>query len=330
MFKRLATIGVVLVVSFAPSTAFAQRNPIDEPVGSDTIVNAWAVAPVGPSVDPNQPSERPYLTYSVNPGEVIQDAVVLFNYSNVALNFRLFATDAFNNADGAFDVLESAKKPKDAGTWIRLDQENISLPPKSQAVVPMTITVPRQARPGDHAGAVLASSAAIGSGPDGKAVNVDRRTGTRAYIRVAGRLSPELAITEVRNSYKPSINPFGGRYEVAYRVENQGNVRIGGKQRVEVSGLLGLGAKESKYVDLPELLPGEGVTVTNSFKGMPATVLGFATVNLDPDNAEGNDMPVQTRRTATLAVPWTIVSLIVIGVLLNLSRRSYQRRTALA
>ncbi|MDP1792640.1 MAG: DUF916 domain-containing protein [Acidimicrobiales bacterium] len=332
--KKWARLGLALaalvLVGGSGDRALAQKNPIDEPIGSDTVVNAWAVAPVGPSVDRNQPSERPFLTYSVAPGQVIQDAVVLYNYSNVALNFRLFAADAFNNADGAFDVFESSRQSKDVGTWIKVDQENISLPPKSQAVVPLTITVPRQAAPGDHAGAVLASSAAIGSGPDGKAVNIDRRTGTRAYFRVAGDLTPDLSITEVRNTYKASMNPFGGRVEVAYRIENQGNVRMGGKQRVSASGLLGFGSKETKYLDLPELLPGQGVTITKSFPGMPATVLGSATVRLDPDDAEGKSMPVESRRVTTLAVPWTIVSLIVIGVLLNFSRRSYQRRSALA
>lgn len=304
------------------------RSPIDEPVGSGTIVNSWAVAPAGQSSNPNEPSERPFFTYSVVPGQVINDAVILYNYSNVPLTFRLYPTDAFNNADGGFDVLAGDKKPTDVGTWIKVEQENIALPAKSQVRVPVVVTVPNRATPGDHAGAVLASSVAAGTGPDGNAVNIDRRTGTRVYARVAGPLTPELAITRIKHVYRPTLNPFSGRSDVTYRIENQGNVRLAGKHRLEVAGLLGLGKKGNRYQDVPELLPGQGMTVKASFKGLPATFVDFATVTVDADDVEGKTLEVVSGRGATAAVPWTVIALAIMVYLILRARRAYREHGA--
>lgn len=329
----LAAATVLVVVLAAPGAAQRRttttappqlRSPIDEPIGSGTVVNSWAVAPAGQSTDPTQPSERPFFTYSAVPGQVIDDAVVLYNYSNVPLTFRLYPTDAFNNADGGFDALSGDKKPKDVGSWITVEQEAIALPAKSQVRVPVKVRVPSQATPGDHAGAVLASSVAQGTGPDGRVVNVDRRTGTRVYIRVAGPLTPELAITRVHHVYRPSLNPFSGRSDVTYRIENQGNVRLSGRHRLAVAGILGLGSKQQGYKEVPELLPGQSITLTASFKGIPATFVDFATVKVDADDAEGKVLRVVSRRSATVAMPWSLIALGIVLALVFRARRAYR------
>jgi hypothetical protein len=331
-----AAAGAILLLGIAPPGALAKaktttttttpvvRSPMDEPIGSKNVVNSWAVAPAGQSSDPSQPSERPFFTYSAVPGQVIHDAVTLYNYSNVPLTFRLYATDAFNNAEGGFDVLPGDKKPKDVGTWITVEQESIALPAKREARVPVTVHIPADASPGDHAGAVLASSVATGTGPDGKFVNVDRRTGARVYVRVAGLLTPQLAITKVSHTYHPALNPFSGRTDVTYRIENHGNVRLAGKHRVSVSGLLGLGRKQGRFSPVPELLPGQGFDVKASFKGLPATFVDFATVDVEPNTSGGKVVSTVNAGAATVAVPWTIVALVMMAFLLVRARRAYR------
>lgn len=324
--RRLVLVFAAAVLAVGTPTAHAQTapTPLDEPIGSDTIVNAWAVTPAGPASNPTAPSERPNLSYDVVPGQVINDAVTLYNYSNVPLTFQLLGTDAFNNTEGAFDVPPSDQKPKEVGSWIKLDQQTLALPAKSQATVPITITIPRKVTPGDHAGAIIASSAAIGAGPDGKAVNIDRRTGTRLYVRVAGALNPELAITKVSSSYKASLNPFAGKVEVTYRIENEGNVRLAAKQRASVNALLGIGKKASKFADVPELLPGQGVTIKQTFEGIPATFLAFAKADVQPKSSGTKTLAAISRSSGTLAVPWTIIAMIVIGLLLARARTAYR------
>ncbi len=315
----LRVIAALALVGLIARPGFAQvLDPTQEPIGSSTIVNSWALSPAGAK-------ERPDLSYSAAPGQQIDDAVTLFNFSNVPLTFRLYATDAFNNVEGGFDLLSANQKPKDVGTWVTLPQENLALPPKSQATFPISIRVPATATPGDHAGAILASNATVGSSPDGKIVNVDRRTGSRVYVRVAGRLTPELVVSKVTTTYKASLNPFSGRNEVTYRVENQGNVRLGGRHRASASGLFGLGGKSKKFSDLPELLPGQSVTLTASFNGLPASFLNFASVKVDPEDVDGKRIGVLSSSAATTAIPFTFIALGAIAALGRLARRSYQR-----
>ncbi|MBA2610158.1 MAG: DUF916 domain-containing protein [Actinobacteria bacterium] len=321
---------LAVVVQTSPSraatttTTTAPPAPGAENVAPGVVVNSWALSPAG-SQDPSQPGERPNLSYAATPGQVISDSVTLFNFSNVALTFRIYATDAFNNAEGAFDLLSGNKKPTDVGSWVTVPQEVLALPAKSQATFPITIRVPAKASPGDHAGAVLASSATQGSGPDGKIINVDRRTGSRVYVRVAGPLRPVLAITKVHTTYRPRLNPLAGKNDVSYRIENEGNVRIAGKHRVSVSGLFGLGKKVNAFQDVPELLPGQGVTVYASFNGLPATFLDSANVKLDPSDVEGKKLGVVSRSASTIAIPWTLVAVVAIAYLLAYARRAYRR-----
>jgi hypothetical protein len=291
---------------------------------SNGVVDSWAVSPAG-SLDPTQPGDRSFLSYAVTPGQQFKDAVILFNFSNVPLTFHLYPTDAFNNADGGFDVLPGSKKPKDVGNWITVDQGVLTLGPKTQATVPITVRIPLAATPGDHVGAILASNPATGTSPDGKVITVDRRTGTRVYVRVAGPLHPELAITKVHMTYHGSLNPLSGRTDVSYRVENVGNVRLAGKHHAKVSGILGLGSKSSKTQDLPELIPGSGATMHASFKGLPATFLNFATVTVDPNNSGGQTVKSVHRHVATIAMPWTLIALALVIYLTAYSRRAYRR-----
>ena len=289
------------------------------------VVHSWALAPAG-STDPSQPGNRPNLSYEVAPGAKIDDAVTLFNYGNVQLTFRVYATDAFNNPDGEFDLLAGDKTPTEVGTWVKVPQANITVPARSQATMPIIVDVPVDARPGDHAGAVLASSQAEGTGPDGKVIAFDRRTGPRLYVRVAGPLAPELSIEKLHTTYHPALNPLGGTAEVSYRIENRGNVRIGGTLRVSVAGPFGVAARRKPGQNLPELLPGEGVSLSATFDGVAATGLASTKVDVDPAPVGGpaDPSPV-SMRSRMIAVPLTVLALVAAFGLLRLARRSLRR-----
>lgn len=289
------------------------------------VINSWALSPTG-SADPNQPGNRPNLSYELAPGGEVKDSVTLFNYSNVPLTFRVYATDAFNNADGQFDLLPGDKKPTDAGSWVTLPQANITVPALAQAILPIAVAVPAGARPGDHAGAVLASSQAEGTGPDGKVITLDRRTGSRLYIRVTGPLAPELAVENVHTTYRPSLNPLSGVVEVAYRVQNRGNVRLGGTRRLSISGPLGVATKRKRAAKLPELLPGEGFTIHAKFSGVPATGIVSARIRVDPLPVDGGSKGTSANKeSTTIAAPFTLLALGLAIFLLRRARRSYRQ-----
>jgi len=326
--KRLVVAVAAAAVALgasAPSSWSQDPAPRDETRGPE-VVHSWALAPAG-STDPGEAGNRPNLSYEVDPGAELTDAVTLYNFSNVQLTFRVYATDAVNNDQGEFDLLPGEEEPKDVGTWITLPQDNITVPAGSQATMPITVKVPADARPGDHAGAILASSEATGAGPEGRIVTVDRRTGSRVYVRIAGDLDPDLAIENVDTTYTPALNPLGGSAEVTYRIQNRGNVRLSGSHSVSIAGPFGVAEKRIPAEDVPELLPGEGVTLRTTFDDVPATAVAFTTVRLEPSggNVGGEELSTVTRRATTVAPPITVIVLAVAFVFVLRARRAYRR-----
>lgn len=323
-----ATTVAVAIVALAVPPAVGQSSP-PTPTGPvpPEVVNSWALTPSGDK--PGEPGSRPNLSHSLAPGAQVKDSVTLLNYSNVQLTFRVYATDAFNNVDGQFDLLTAEKTAVGAGTWVTLPQANVTVPALSSATLPITITVPPDARPGDHAAAVLAASQADGTGPDGKVITLDRRTGSRLYVRVAGPMEPTLVVEKVRSTYHPTLNPFGGSLDVSYTVRNNGNVRLAAKQRLALQGPLGLGLDTSSPVDVPELLPGSSVTLRARFGGVPATVLLATTVTLTPlaskDALSPDTATEASRRGREIAMPWSVLALVLTVVLSLHARRAYRR-----
>ncbi len=303
-----------------PVTIAEQIVPGGGPV---EIVHSWALAPAG-SEDPTEAGNRPNLSYVADAGAVIEDAVTLYNYGNEQLTFRVYATDAFNTADGQVGLLPGTESPTDVGSWITSAQEFVTVAPGGQATMPITLTIPDDATPGDHTGAVLASNEAQSAGPDGDTVKLDRRTGTRLFVRVNGPLNTELAVEGLSTSYHPALNPLDGSAQVTYRIANRGNVRLSGSSSVSISGPFGLGKVEGPAADFPELLPGSAVSITTDIDDVPSLGVVFTTVRLDPadDRAE---VAVSSGNTVTFAPPIAVLLGLFALLFALLAIRSYGR-----
>ncbi len=291
----------------------------------DEIVHSWALAPAG-SENPDEAGNRPNLSFTGDSGSKVPDAVTLYNFSNQQLNFRVYATDAFNNAEGQFDLLPGSEEPTDVGTWVSFAQDLITVAACEQVTIPITLTIPDNATPGDHTGAIVASNEAVSSGPQGDLVTLDRRTGTRLYVRVGGPLRAELAIEELSIDYRGAANPLDGSASVSYRIQNRGNVRLGGSHSVSISGPFGLARKRAPAADFPELLPGQGVEITTIVDHVPALGLSFTSVAVDP--AAGGDGVVaggSSRKATTIALPISVLVVLLLLLFGVLARRAHRR-----
>jgi hypothetical protein len=299
----------------------------DDAKGADPtqvqITESWTLAPASSATEVGN---RPNLSYTIEPGETVEDAVTVYNLGNVPLIFNVYPTDAFNNDDGTFSVLPGDKKPSDVGTWFKLDQGLISVPPGKQTTIPFTIKVPRDATPGDHVGAVLASSSTKGTGDNGETITLDRRTGTRLFVRVAGDLRPELAITNMESDYDQAVNSFDGTTTVTFRVENRGNVRMNGSPIVEVGGPLGALSKTVKLPELSELLPGEHADLSVQVTGVPALMANSTKVSITPKSDGLTTPPTSSASTTQFAPPITLMLLFLVAVLVVLALRQRNRR----
>jgi len=341
----LAALALTVVASaFSGSVAAQAPAPTDDgvppvsvddalpaPAAPGEVVHSWALSPAG-SDDPNEAGNRPNLTYNADPGAVLDDAVTLFNYGTAQLTFRVYGVDAYNTADGAIDVTPGTDDPTEAGSWVTMAQEFITVSPGQQVTIPFTLTVPENAAPGDYRGAILASNQSRSTGNEEQVVILDRRTGTQLFVRVNGPLSAELAIEDLATAYDPVINPLAGTATVTYNIVNRGNVSLSGTSVLSVSGPLGLGKQTLPQTDFGTLLPGGSVPVTVTVEEVPAFFVAITEVSLTP---EGQDVEVSeiNRSSTTLAIPIALLLgllALMFGFLGFRAHRRHQQRDAVA
>ncbi|ATE55911.1 WxL protein peptidoglycan domain-containing protein [Actinosynnema pretiosum] len=252
---RAATLVALLTAALIPAPAHAQPAPEPEPAGRQT----WSVSPAGAG----GPDGRPGFEYVVEPGMRYDDHLAVRNLGDAELTVDLYAGDAVNTDTGGFDLLARDEPSSSVGRWISLPANRVTVPPRQVVVVPFSLAVPADAEPGDRVGGVVA---ALTTGAD---VQVERRVGARVYARVAGAVTPAVGVESLSAAYRASLNPAGtGELDVTYTVVNRGNVRLTLRPSVAVEGLFGLGEVTAADDVLPELLPGNAITLTRTVTGV--------------------------------------------------------------
>ncbi len=332
--KILLAAGMVVASLFAGAAASSAQEAGPGAVsGAEgppaTFTRRWAVSPSGEN--PNEPGDRPYFTFDLEPGAVVRDSVTVWNESDQDLTFRLAAEDATTSVNGAFSLAPSGQPPKDVGSWIALDLPEVTVPARGGVAVPFTLTVPRDALPGDHAGGVVAGLKSEGTTDGGQKVQLENRVGTRAYLRVLGSTAASLAVEDVQLRYAGAgLRPLGrGDAEVTYTVRNAGNVRLRSRLDVRLAGPLGVTFGTDRPEPVTELLPGAAVIRTARFADVPPAIRlsaeVTATPELPPASSTAPPAPV-TAGAAVWAVPWGILLLLVaVGLVLVLWRRRRRR-----
>ncbi|MET0418436.1 MAG: DUF916 domain-containing protein [Actinoplanes sp.] len=293
---------------------------------------AWTVRTASNSYG----AARSSYSYTVNPGGVVEDAMVVANRGPAPLNLAVYAADGFTTDAGQLDLLPRDKKSVAIGAWAKAGAGNVVIQPGKTAQVPFRLSIPGNATPGDYVGGILTS---LTQADQAEGINVDRRLGIRIKLRVGGELTPKLAIEDFHVRYDGPLNPFAkGDATVTYRIHNTGNAALSGQQAVSVSGPFGLlRARAGAVAAPPELLPGESWTVTLPVHGVAPAVRLAATTALTPllTDASGTTTahkPVQAT-THGWALPWTLTLVLVVliaalvGAVLYRRRSRTQRRT---
>ena len=290
------------------------------PAAADDI--GWSVQPANSAT-----GTRSYFGYELAPGEQLTDTVRVTNRAATPTTFTVYGTDAYTTVDGGFDLLAAKTPPRDIGSWIALAAKAYTVPGNGHLDIPFRLAVPTNASPGDHAGGVIASVVTPGTSGDGQQVNIDRRVAARVYLRVSGPTSPSLRTESVRVSYD------GGDMTVAYQLHNTGNLRITGVSRVRITGPFGIGLARTPDAEVPELLPGATISVTERVTGVAPAFRLDASVEVEPASADGR-LPAVVRSAGVWAVPWTVllvVLVLVAGLVAwRLVRRVRRRRAAAA
>ena len=279
---------------------------------------------------------RAYLNYSSDPGGGTSDHVAVRNYSVSPLTIRIYAADATASGQGEIGFAPERSPGSDSSRWFTFNGHrtiSIRVPGRTTRIVSLAIAIPRNASPGDHLAGVIAAFTGRAVTTNGEQINLDQRIALRALFRVSGEVRSQLVVDHLSVDYHDNWNPFGaGSATITYSVRNAGNVLLGGRQSVTLTGIFGSTGSMSKLVQVPLLLPGASVPVRVPVSDVWPEVLMHARVTVKPLPVAGAVDPTLRTTSAVVsfwAVPWALLILIVlVGVTAYAVRRWWRKRSA--
>ncbi|MET0303946.1 MAG: DUF916 domain-containing protein [Microbacteriaceae bacterium] len=289
----------------------------------------WGVRPA----DTAQGIDRPNYAYELAPGEQLDDAMIVSNYFDAPLTFRMYAADGFLTEDGQLDLLPADEESELLGSWVAFAEEQVTVEPGASATVPFALTVPDDVTPGDYAAGVV-SSIVVESA---EGVAVERRLGSRVHLRVTGDLAPAFSVDGLTVSFEGGLNPFApGQATVDYTLINDGNVRLDVDPGLSVSGPFGLLAVDAPAAST-ELLPGDSVAQTVQLDGVwPLFVLlasaeaSGAIISATGAASGAAEAVTATASGSAPALPWGALAILLLLaglVALQIVRRRRRRRS---
>jgi hypothetical protein len=337
-----AALCLALAVLLGPATLLALPALADETPADDAQVT-WSVQPSTPA----GPDGRTRFDFTVDPGTTISDWVSVANWSTHEVTFRVYAADATTDYEtGAFTLIGADQASTDLGAWTSVDSApsvcaagdtaclaglgvTVTLAAGTSQDVPVTITVPQDATPGDHAAGIVASFRSEASDATGSAVQVEQRVGTRVYLRVSGDLGPAVGVSGLVAGYDGSVNPVGtGTGTVGFDLSNTGNVRLDAVPSVHLTGPFGLDLGTVTLDAVTDLVPGATTHVTAEVPGVPPLLLLAAEVTVTPVVAEGDGTAAPVVRSARAwAVPWTLLVLLALVTAATAGTVAHRRRS---
>jgi hypothetical protein len=344
---RCLAITVVLGASVGALSAPSNAAPSTGPSGVPSSSTAGGVGRTPPpatfGIGPANAKKldgRPFLRYLASPGGALSDHVSVQNIGLKPVTLNVYVVDAVNGADGAIGYLPRASEQTGASRWVRVGipggLSRITIPGRSSKVLPVSMTVPSNATPGDHAAGIIASLISRVKSDTGQSVDFEQRVALRTFVRVSGELIAKLNIDKLHAKFDGATNVIGrGSVQVSYTVHNSGNVTLGGKQGIQIKGLLGATGNSPTVVDVPPLLPGGSAAVSVVVKHVMAEMLMTAKVTVKPLALAGDaDPPLSDEVASTRfwAIPWiplgTLILLILPGTWLLLARLRRGRKRA--
>jgi hypothetical protein len=323
----------------APTPTHGKSTTTTAPSSTTTTTTpnniTWSIQPSTAKGPTGKPS---FIYTNVTPGSRFKSWVGLTNYSAFPVTFAVYAADGVNTPSGGFDVLNQGKKSVGVGAWATLAKTEVTVPAGTEDNIPFVIAVPTNATPGDHFGGIVAQVSTSSSGTHGSKFLLNRRVGTRIYMRVAGQLHPVLSVEHVGIAYHGTINPVGsGTATVSYTVANTGNVALATPQVISITSLFGTLATVSGH-SIFALLPGQHDHFSVLVKNIPPAGPVTAHVTLVPQEPKGTTTPpiikleppavVKAASGSTWAWPWPqlILFLLLVAVLWLWATRGKRRK----
>lgn len=181
----------------------------------------------------------PVIDVEVNPGEVKEQIITLYNEGTEAMLFSGYL-EAFTPKGEAGEAQLVSGNSYGALDWVSFGTNNFTLAPGEMKEVPIVINVPSTSQVGGYYVAAMWTAYANGSGESKEAMKkttIVARVGSLVLIKVKGSVTEKLEILEFNadgNNYRSSLP-----VNFTARLKNSGNVHIKPAGYVTVVNMFG-------------------------------------------------------------------------------------------
>lgn len=248
---RLLLRCVLLSAALLPAAAAQAAEP---PV--------FALKPVGHA-------ELGYYRFAAAPGETVTGQVRVVNAGATAGTAELAAVDAATGATtgAVYETVGSAAD--DVGAWLGITAGEVTLAPGASTVVPFTVTVPSDARRGQHLGGIVArpaGGATRGEDAEGERsfrVDVVDQSILAVQVDLPGPARGLLAVRGIEAGGNP------GYQTLNIALSNPGEMMVKGRGTVVVTNAAGQEVKRQDFaidtflprtrIDYPLVLRGDAL-----------------------------------------------------------------------
>lgn len=319
LVRRAAAAAGLLLVALLLGAVPAGAAGGDGGEGEDAPdLVSFGIAPAGPE----RADDRPFVAVTAPAGAVVFEHVALINQDDQPIDLDVYARDVLMAEGGGLAVQARADAAADAGAWVTIDAPGrVTVPPQTSdgygfTIVPITVTIPADAEPGDHVAGLVASIVTAGAGgQNAPNLELEQRVAARLYVTVSGEERPGLAVRDLTASWERSGWLGTGTATVEYTLENTGNVRLAVEPTVAVAGPGGLLRTTAAGDRVDELLPGGSVRVTTTVPRVWAMGRHTVTVDAAVLAAPGGADPGLGTVSADVvmwAVPWLALALLLL------------------
>jgi len=261
----------------------------------------------------------------VNPGEQAVFTVKFYNQSETPISGIVKVGDFIvQDKDGSPRIIDDVSQGSSrfaASQWITLPYDRMSIPANDKVTVQVTLSVPKDARPGGRYVSVyfepnVAVPQAVGTETGGQ--GVAPRIASLLYVRVAG---PILESAMISNLFAQSFLQYGP-IKVTSEILNRGDYHIRPRGILTLSDTFGALSEQSSLKE-ENIFPDAARTYENQLG--TKWMMGRYKITLMASYGEKGQ--ALERSIYIWVFPWKVATVVVLGIILLLVflRSMYKR-----
>jgi hypothetical protein len=258
---------LVALLAFTPGT-LAQDAGSGTPAATPVpAVDAFKIGPE-PGADPAT-TDQGFFVYELAAGDEADGSVRLTNPGTEPVTVELVGVDAETAQVGGSAFADAAASPVAVGSWVQLDESQVTLESGEETLVYFTVVTPADTAPGQYLAGITAFVPAVkeastsDTGQAGASVTMQTRYVIGVQVDVPGEWTPAMTITGA----EAMENPSGTRLGIT--MTNTGDTFIKPQGKVTLSNAASTPILEQP-IEMGTFLTNTDLTYPVAWPGVPA------------------------------------------------------------